>query len=131
MLLEVEDRRLAMTYETVEVRELGGCGAEVLGLDLKSMSNRQWDEVQRAFVEHGVIFFRDQDLTPEQHIAFAQRWGQIDINRYFPTVAGYPMIAEVRKEPTQQKNIGERWHTDHTYDQIPAMGSILVARELP
>ena len=117
-----------MTYETVQVRELEGCGAEVLGLDLKSMSNRQWDEVQRAFVEHGVIFFRDQDLTPEQHIEFAQRWGAIDINRYFPAVAGYPMIAEVRKEPTQQKNIGERWHTDHTYDQIPAMGSILVAR---
>jgi taurine dioxygenase len=65
-----------MTYETVQVRELEGCGAEVLGLDLKSMSNRQWDEVQRAFVEHGVIFFRDQDLTPEQHIEFAQRWGR-------------------------------------------------------
>ncbi len=54
-----------MADETVQVRKLtGGCGAEVLGLDLKSMSNRQWDEVQRAFVEHGVIFFRDQKLTP-------------------------------------------------------------------
>ena len=61
-----------MAYETVDVRKLtGGCGAEVLGVDVKSMSNRQWAEVQQAFAEHGVIFFRDQELTPEQHIAFA------------------------------------------------------------
>ena len=121
-----------MTYETVEVKKLSaGCGAEILGIDLKTMSNRQWDEVQRAFSEHGVIFFRDQAISPEQHIEFARRWGPIDINRYFPPVTGYPEIAEVRKEPQQTKNIGERWHTDHTYDQIPAMGSILVAREVP
>ena len=56
------------------MRKLAGCGAEVLGLDLNSLSNRQWDEVQRAFTEHGVIFFRDQHLTPDQHIAFARRW---------------------------------------------------------
>jgi taurine dioxygenase len=120
-----------MAYETVEVRKLSGCGAEVLGLDLNTMSNHQWDEVQRAFAEHGVVFFRDQKLTPEQHIAFARRWGVIDINRYFTAVEGYREIAEVRKEPDQQRNIGERWHTDHTYDQIPAMGSILVARDVP
>ncbi len=121
-----------MGYETIDVRKIdGGCGAEVLGIDVKAMSNRQWDEVQAAFVEHGVIFFRDQDLTPDQHIAFARRWAPIDINRYFTPVAGYPEIAEVRKEPDQKRNIGERWHTDHTYDQIPAMGSILVAREVP
>jgi taurine dioxygenase len=121
-----------MAYETVEVRKLpGGCGAEVLGVDLASMSNRQWDEIQQAYIEHGVIFFRDQRLTPEQHIAFARRWAPIDVNRFFTPVAGHPEIAEVRKEPEQKRNIGERWHTDHTYDQIPAMGSILVARELP
>jgi taurine dioxygenase len=121
-----------MTYETVQVRKLtGGCGAEVLGVDVTSMSNRQWGEVQQAFTEHGVIFFRDQSLTPEQHIDFARRWGSIDINRYFTPVAGHPEIAEVRKEPDQKRNIGEGWHTDHTYDAIPAMGSILVARELP
>jgi len=121
-----------MAYETVEVRRLtGGCGAEVLGVDLESMSNRQWDEVQQAFTEHGVIFFRDQELTPEQHIAFARRWGPIDINRYFTPVAGHPEIAEVRKEKDQTTNIGGGWHTDHSYDAIPAMGSILLARETP
>lgn len=121
-----------MTYETVQVQKLtGGCGAEVLGVDLNVMSNRQWDEVQRAFVEHGVVFFRDQKLTPEQHLAFARRWGPIDVNRFFKAASGYPEIAEVRKEPEQKTNIGGGWHTDHSYDVEPALGSILVARDLP
>ena len=121
-----------MTYETVKVRKLtGGCGAELLGVDLAAMSNRQWDEVQRAFAEHGVVFFRDQKLSPEQHLEFARRWGPIDVNRFFTAVEGYPEIAEVRKEPAQKQNIGGGWHTDHTYDLEPAMGSILLARELP
>src|SRR5205823_2577623 len=125
-------RRNIMAYETLEVRKLtGGCGAEVLGVDLKSISNRQWDEVQAAFAEHGVIFFRDQKLTPEQHLEFARRWAPIDVNRFFKAVAGYPEIAEVRKEPEQKTNIGGGWHTDHSYDPEPAMGSILLARELP
>ena len=121
-----------MAYDTVKVRKLtGGCGAEVLGVDLKAMSNRQWDEVQHAFAEHGVVFFRDQKLTPEQHIEFARRWASIDVNRFFTAVKGYPEIAEVRKEPAQKTNIGGGWHTDHSYDPEPAMGSILLARELP
>ena len=121
-----------MAYETVEVRKLtGGCGAEVLGVDLNALSNSQWAEVQRAYAEFGVIFFRDQRLTPEQHIAFARRWAPIDINRFFTPVEGYPEIAEVRKEPEQKTNIGGGWHTDHSYDKAPAMGSVLLARELP
>ena len=120
-----------MGYEAVQVRKLtGGCGAEVLGIDVATMTNRQWDEVQRAFTEHGVIFFRDQKLTPEQHIAFARRWAPIDVNRFFKAVPGHPEIAEVRKEPEQKTNIGGGWHTDHSYDPEPAMGSILLARRL-
>src|SRR5215467_13218864 len=121
-----------MSYATIEVRKLtGGCGAEVLGVDVNTLSNSQWGEVQRAFTEHGVIFFRDQKLTPEQHLAFARRWAPIDVNRFFKAVEGYPEIAEVRKEPEQKTNIGGGWHTDHSYDAEPAMGSILLAREVP
>jgi taurine dioxygenase len=121
-----------MASEAVDVRKLtGGCGAEVLGVDLNALTNSQWMEIQRAFAEHGVIFFRDQTLTPEQHLAFARRWAPIDINRFFTAVEGHPEIAEVRKEPQQQTNIGGGWHTDHSYDKAPAMGSVLLARELP
>ena len=109
----------------------GGCGAEVLGVDLAHLTNSQMELVRNAYAEHGVIFFRDQKLTPEEHIAFARRWGEIDINKFFPANGQYPEIAEVRKEKTQTTNIGGAWHTDHSYDEAPAMGSILVARELP
>jgi taurine dioxygenase len=119
-------------YETISVRRLtGGCGAEIGGVDVTRLSNRQWDEVRSAFAEHGVIFFRDQHLTPDQHLEFARRWAPIDINRFFTAVDGYPEIAEVRKEKAQKTNIGGGWHTDHSYDAAPAMGSILLARELP
>lgn len=115
-----------------EVRPKGGAGAEVLGVDLsKELSNSEFASIRQAFADYGVIYFRDQDITPEQHIAFARRWGEINVNRFFAKVDGYPMIAEVRKEPDQVVNIGGGWHTDHSYDQIPAMGSVLVARELP
>jgi taurine dioxygenase len=109
----------------------GGCGAEVLGVDLANLSNSDWQGIRDTFSDFGVIFFRDQTLTPEQHIAFARRWGKIDINKFFRADASHPEIAEVRKEPDQTLNIGGGWHTDHSYDQVPAMGSILVARELP
>ena len=98
-----------MTYETVQVRELeGGCGAEVLGLDLTAMSNRQWDEVQRAFVEHGVIFFRDQTLTPEQHLAFGKRWGTLNVHPYVKGMAGYPEILEIIKRGPMDVGLGVR-----------------------
>ena len=77
------------------------------------------------------MFFRGQWLTPEQHIAVARRFGNININRFFSHADGYPEIALVVKEPHQTKNIGGGWHTDHSYDQEPALGSILYAREVP
>jgi len=107
-------------------------GAEILGIDLsKPLSSETVDLLRKTLFDRGVIFFRDQDLTPEQHIAFAQRFGEIDINRFFTPVEGYPSIAEVRKDPDQVSNIGGGWHTDHSYDLAPALGSILYARELP
>lgn len=116
----------------IEVKKVtGGCGAEVLGVDLANLSNSDMEAVRQAYIDHGVIFFRDQSITPEEHIAFARRWGDIVINRYFPADQTYPEIAEVRKEKAQTVNIGGGWHTDHSYDPDPAMGSILVARQLP
>jgi taurine dioxygenase len=113
------------------INRLEGCGAEILGVDLANVSDDEMPAIRNAYVEHGIIFFRDQKLTPQQHIAFAKRWGAIDINRFFTPTPDHPEIAEVRKEKAQTTNIGGGWHTDHSYDQIPAMGSILVARQLP
>ncbi len=110
----------------------GALGAEIHGVDLAhDTDGAVWDGLRSAIAEHGVIFFRDQNLTPEQHIAMAEHFAPININRFFAHVEGYPQIAEVRKEPEQTSNIGGGWHTDHTYDLAPAFGSILLAREVP
>lgn len=107
------------------------CGAEASGIDLRTLDDAGIDALKAAVFDRGVLFVRDQDLTPEDHIAFARRWGAIDINNYFPANGGHPEIAEVRKAEAQTTNIGGGWHTDHSYDQVPAMGSILLARETP
>ena len=121
-----------MTEAGLEVEPLSDrCGARIVGADLNRLSDEGFGVLRSTLAERGVIFIEDQSLTPEQHIAFARRWGEIDINNYFPADARYPEIAEVRKEKDQRTNIGGGWHTDHSYDQIPAMGSILLARETP
>jgi taurine dioxygenase len=118
-------------FGALTIKRLDGCGAEISGVDLTRLSDAEMSAVRDAYVEHGIIFFRDQNLTPDEHIAFAKRWGAIDINRFFAPTPDHPEIAEVRKEKAQLFNIGGGWHTDHSYDQVPAMGSILVARVLP
>ncbi len=107
------------------------CGARIGGVDLRALTEPQLEVLKGVLADRGVIFSPDQSLTPEQHIDFARRWGEIDVNRYFPADPRHPEIAEVRKEKDQTTNIGGGWHTDHSYDAIPAMGSILLARETP
>ena len=122
-----------MSNTRIEVQPgSGAVGALILGADLSQpLEDSDVAVIRAAFDEYGVIFLRDQKITPEQHIAFASRIGVININRFFKAVPGYPQIAEVRKEPQQRTNIGGDWHTDHSYDEIPALGSILLAREVP
>ncbi len=110
----------------------GSMGVEIHNVDLSNeLSDSLFSEIREIFIEHGLIFFRDQELTPDDHLRFAKRWGEININRFFAKVEGYDQIAEVKKDPDQKINIGGAWHTDHSYDQIPAMGSILLAKETP
>ncbi|OYY67610.1 MAG: taurine dioxygenase [Sphingomonas sp. 28-63-12] len=116
----------------MQIRPLAAqCGAEITGIDVRDLGEADFAAISRALTETGVILLRDQQLSPQDHIAFARRWGAIDVNNYFPANGGHPEIAEVRKAETQMVNIGGGWHTDHSYDAEPAMGSILVARELP
>lgn len=121
------------TYSEITVYpQSTAVGAVIGGVDLSNdLSNSAMAEIDDAFRRYSVIFFRNQDLTPEQHIAFAKRWGDINVNRFFKPHDDYPQIAMVSKEADQEENIGGAWHTDHSYDQIPAMGSILYAREVP
>lgn len=107
------------------------CGVEVSGVALNQCGDAEIATMKSAIFEHGVAVFRAQKFGPEDHIAFARAWGGIDLNTYFPLDPRWPEIALVSKAPDQTTNIGGAWHTDHSYDQVPAMGSILVARVLP
>ena len=107
------------------------CGSVVHGLPLAQASPDDVKALRELLFQRGVLFFRDQVLSEEAHLGFAKLFGEIVVNKFFGVVPGYPEIAEVRKEPDQTMNIGGGWHTDHSYDPDPALGSILVARELP
>ena len=110
----------------------GALGAEIFGVDFAAgVDDETFDCIRTTFHEHGVIVIRDQDLTPEQHVAAARRFGDINVNRFFTPVDGHPEVAEVRKEPHQKRNIGNKWHTDHSYDDTPALGSMIYALEVP
>jgi taurine dioxygenase len=115
----------------MQIPPLPGAGAEITGVDVRHLSTGDFNAVRQAYADHGVIFFRGQSLTEQDHIAFARRFGPININRFFQAHERYPEIALVLKEKEQKTNIGGGWHTDHSYDAEPAMGSVLVARQLP
>jgi taurine dioxygenase len=108
-----------------------GCGAVVSDIQLARVNDADMLQLREAFSNYGLLFFRDQQLSEEDHLAFAHRWGSIVLNKFFKPAEGYPDIAEVRKEKHQQTNIGGGWHADHSYDEEPALGSVLVARALP
>ena len=124
-----------MKNTTIDIRQVSSAvGAEILNVDLADpLQDRTYRDIRNALNEHGVIFFRDQKLTPAQHLAFTERFGETehDDASSIAGVNGFPMIGEVRKEPEATRNIGGNWHSDHSFDSLPPLGAVLLARELP
>lgn len=122
-----------MSATSLDIRPLTGtCGTEVLGIDLsKPLPADQIVTIRTLLAERGVVFFRDQDLTPDQHKAFARQFGEIVVNPVYGNLDGHPEIMPVVKEPGDKYNIGDTWHSDMSYMEEPPMGSILYAREVP
>ncbi|MYA16881.1 MAG: TauD/TfdA family dioxygenase [Gammaproteobacteria bacterium] len=108
-----------------------GCGAEIVGIDLNAMSDAEVEAVADAQAAYGVVFLRDQTLSPDEQLAAAKRFGPINVNRFFTPVPEQPQVAMVLKEPKHEVNVGGVWHTDHSYDDAPALGSMLYALEVP
>ena len=120
-------------YRHIEVRPIAGAlGAEVHGVDMSRDLNAEMvAEMRHAFLEHLVIFLRDQTATPLQQLAFARKFGEpIE----YPMLKGLPesqMITPVVKLEHERNNFGGIWHSDTTYLAEPPMGSMLLAREVP
>lgn len=110
----------------------GALGAELSGVDLSSvLSDEQVCEIRRAWLDHLVIFFRDQHLSAEQFLAFARRIGDPVPYPLLPAIEGYPEIIEVVKLEHEKINFGGVWHSDTSYLEEPPMASMLLAREVP
>ena len=110
----------------------GSLGAEISGVDLSmGVTDALAKDIRQVFLEHLVIFFRDQQLTTAQFMAFAQSMGQPVEYPFVKGLDGYPMVIEVKKLEHERNNFGGIWHSDTTYLAQPPMGSMLYAQELP
>jgi taurine dioxygenase len=118
--------------ERLEIRPVtAGIGAEVRGVDLGAeLDPETIAALRRALLEHVVLFFRDQKLTPARHVALARRFGEISPAPFGRTLAGFSEIT-VLDQTTPKGEGADSWHTDNTFMEAPPMGSILRAVELP
>ena len=118
-----------MPVETLPIA--GACGAEIRGVNVAQMDDQTFAEVRHALLDHGVIYFRSQELTPDQQVAFARRWGDIHAHPYLRTLPDHPEIIEIVKEPEDKAGFGDSWHTDQIFTPTPAMATMLYAKVVP
>lgn len=121
-----------MGYDLINVRPIAGAlGAEIEGIDMsKPLGNQAFQEVHDALMAHQVIFFRDQDVTPAEHVAFARHFGTLHIHPYAPSHDEHPEVL-ILKSSKANRNSANVWHSDVTFEEEPPLGSILLAREVP
>lgn len=125
--------------QSFEIRPLAGhVGAEIIGLDLRlPLNDQDFASIHRAHLDHHVVVFRDQRITPQQQIDFSRRFGvlQIHVLKQF-LLAGHPEILIVSNivengQPVGLGDAGKYWHSDLSYKELPSLGSMLHAQELP
>ena len=110
----------------------GALGAEIHGVDLAGeLTPDTIGGLRQALLDHLVIFFRDQDITPDRHLQFARCFGSPVEYPFVRGLPNYPIITPILKLEHERVNFGGIWHADTTYQEWPPMGTILVARELP
>src|SRR5215471_8168491 len=113
-------------------------GAEIIGIDVsKPLPDDVFRKIDGAYNQYSVLVFRDQKLTPEQQIAFARRFGDLEISpRTEFALPGYPEVLVLSNiiengKPIGNADAGRTWHTDMSYTNTPPRGSLLYAREIP
>ena len=110
----------------------GSLGAEITGIDLaQGVSAALARDIREVFLQHQVIFFRDQQISTPQYMAFAQAMGEPVEYPFVRGLDGFPKVIEVKKLEHERNNFGGIWHSDTTYLPQPPMGSMLYAQVLP
>ena len=109
------------------------CGAEVSGIDSSQpLDERSVETLKRALAEHCVLFFRDQEMTPQQQKTFGRHFGELHIHPAWPRrVEGHPEIMEIYADENTKRIAGEDWHSDVSCDPKPPLGTILHMLEVP
>lgn len=130
--VRAERERLdALRFDRIGIIPLGAtCGAEVTGVDLGDVDQATFAEIEKAFLDYKVLFFRDQDITTDQHVAFAARFGELEEHPFIPAKEGYEMVVDLKKDE-HIKGVENVWHSDVSWRQIPSLGSVLRAAEVP
>ncbi|MBM7080452.1 MULTISPECIES: TauD/TfdA dioxygenase family protein [Micromonospora] len=107
----------------------GALGAEVHGIDLNTLTDEGFAHLHRLLLAHQVVFVAGQTaLTPQAHIAFGRRFGEVELHPYLPRLAGHPEIVLIDSEDGGKVDV---WHTDMTFHQSPPIASILHLVQLP
>jgi taurine dioxygenase len=110
----------------------GALGAEISGVDLSvDLDDETVATLRAAWLEHLVLFFRDQDLPPARFLAFARRFGEVIEYPFVRGLDDFPEIIPVLKREHERVNFGGIWHSDTAYLDAPPMASMLIAREVP
>ncbi len=122
-----------MVRNSLEIRPIAGAlGAEIGGIDLtEELDGETISGIRRAWLDHLVIFFREQPLAPDRFLAFARRFGEVVEYPFIKGIDGFPEITPVVKLEHERVNFGGLWHTDTAYLECPPMGTMLIAREVP
>ena len=107
-------------------------GSQISGLDLsKPIAADTLGKLRRVWLERKVLFFLDQQLTPDQQVTFTRQFGEVDKYPFLKGIEGNPLVAPVLKLPEETINFGGVWHSDTAYLEVPAAGASLYALELP
>ena len=123
-----------MPHTSIQVDKLTPhVGAEIRGIDLSQpLDEPTFKEVHAALIDNGVVFFRDQHLTPDQQKAFGRLFGELHMHPAAPSLLeGHPEILVIHADEKSKHVAGENWHSDVSCDLEPPMGSILYMHELP
>jgi taurine dioxygenase len=116
----------------MKIRKIAGAlGAEISGVDLREPTAPEVEAIRQAYLDHGVIFFRGQELNSEQFLRFARLMGEPVPYPFLKGLPDYPEIIEVKKLEHETLNFGGVWHSDTTYLPEPPKGTMLLAREIP
>jgi taurine dioxygenase len=109
----------------------GACGVEISGVSLATLNNETFSDIYQAFLDYGVVFLRDQDISLDDLVSFGQRFGELEVHPIVDGMENAPEITKVLKPAGESASFGTGWHSDNTFFEKPSKGSVLYGKTIP